>query len=205
MPRPLRIEDAGAIYPVMNRGDRPEAISRDDEDRATFLHTLGEACGKTGWQLHAWCLMGKHFHLVRETPQANLVAGRGWLLGACTGRFNRRHRLRGPLSGGRYKAQHIAGRSGADLVTACDSVHLNPARAGPAARGDAPAAAGDRGALGDGERELPVGPAEIASGRSQALTPCTLHSAKPARWPMGDTWRRRRPSARSHFGPLRHR
>ena len=91
---------------------------------------MGEACGKTGWQLHAWCLMGKHFHLVLETPQANLVAGRGWLLGACTGRFNRRHRLRGPLLGGRRKAQHIAGRSGADLVTACDSVHLNPARAG---------------------------------------------------------------------------
>ncbi|KAB2643716.1 MAG: hypothetical protein DVB27_12990, partial [Verrucomicrobia bacterium] len=115
MPRPLRIEYAGAIYHVMNRGVRPEAIQRDDEDRATFLHTLGEACGKTGWQLHAWCLMGKHFHLVLETPQANLVAGMGWLLGTFTGRFNRRHRRRGPLFGGRYKAQHIGGRSGACL------------------------------------------------------------------------------------------
>ena len=130
MPRPLRIEYAGAIYHVMNRGDRREAIYRDDEDRATFLHTLGEACGKTGWQLHAWCLMGNHFHLVLETPQANLVAGMGWLLGTFTGRFNRRHRLSGHLFGGRYKAQHIDGRSGAYLVTACDYVHLNPARAG---------------------------------------------------------------------------
>ncbi len=74
MPRPLRIEYGGAIYHVINRGDRREAIYRDDEDRATFLHTLGEACGKTGWQVHAWCLMGNHFHLVLETPQANLVA-----------------------------------------------------------------------------------------------------------------------------------
>ena len=49
----------------------------------------------------------------------------------------------------------------------------------PAARGDAPAAAGARGALGDGERELPVGPAESASGRSPALTPLTSDDARP--------------------------
>ncbi len=48
MPRPLCIEYPGAIYHMMNRGDRREAIYRDDEDRATFLRTLGEACGKTG-------------------------------------------------------------------------------------------------------------------------------------------------------------
>lgn len=81
MPRPLRIEYAGGIYHVMNRGDRREAIYRDEEDRASFLRTLGEACGKTGWQVHAWCLIGNHFHLVVETPHANLVAGMRWLLG----------------------------------------------------------------------------------------------------------------------------
>ena len=69
MPRPLRIEFAGAIYHLMNRGDRREPIFRDDQDRRRFLDTLGEACEKTGWQLHAWCLMGNHFHLVAETPK----------------------------------------------------------------------------------------------------------------------------------------
>lgn len=73
--------------------------------------------------------MGNHFHLVVETPQANLVAGMKWLLGTFTMRFNRRHRLSGHLFGGRYKAQHIDERSGAYLLTACHYVHLNPARA----------------------------------------------------------------------------
>jgi len=61
MARPLRIEYAGAIYHVMNRGDRREAVFKDDTDRETFLRTLGEACGKTGWEVQAWCLMGEPF------------------------------------------------------------------------------------------------------------------------------------------------
>jgi len=94
MARKLRVEYPAAIYHVLNRGDRREAIFRDDEDRRRFLVALGEACAKTGWQIHALCLMPNHFHLVIETPQPNLVAGRKWLLGTYTGRFNRRHRLR---------------------------------------------------------------------------------------------------------------
>jgi REP element-mobilizing transposase RayT len=63
------------MYHVMNRGDRREDIFQDDEDRERALSTLGEACRKTGWQVHGYCLMRNHFHLVIETPQANLVAG----------------------------------------------------------------------------------------------------------------------------------
>src|SRR5262245_38818198 len=72
MPRPLRIEYAGARYHVMSRGDRREAIFHDDADRQEFLRSLGQACLKTGWQVHAYCLMNNHFHLVIETPQPNL-------------------------------------------------------------------------------------------------------------------------------------
>ena len=53
MPRPLRIQFPGAIYHLMNRGDRRESIFHDDQDRRCFLDTLGETCEKTGWQLHA--------------------------------------------------------------------------------------------------------------------------------------------------------
>ena len=53
MARKLRIQYAGAIYHVMNRGDRREAIFLDDADRVRFLETLGEACSKTGWRVHA--------------------------------------------------------------------------------------------------------------------------------------------------------
>ena len=129
MARKLRLEYPGAIYHVMNRGDHREPIFRDDHDREQFLTTLGEACAKTGWQVHAWCLMGNHFHLVLETPQANLVAGMKWLLGVYTSRFNRRHKLFGHLFSGRYKSLIVDGRGNGYLRTVCDYVHLNPARA----------------------------------------------------------------------------
>ena len=54
MPRALRIEYPGAIYHVMNRGDRREPIFNDDLDRKRFVATLGEACAKTDWQVHAY-------------------------------------------------------------------------------------------------------------------------------------------------------
>jgi REP element-mobilizing transposase RayT len=129
MPRPLRIEYEGAVYHVMNRGDRREPIFRDDADRLRFLDTLAEACAKTGWQVHALCLMPNHFHLVVETPRRNLVAGMKWFLGTYTARFNRRHGLAGHLFGGRYKALLVDSTAPGYFRAVCDYVHLNPARA----------------------------------------------------------------------------
>jgi putative transposase len=129
VPRKLRVEYEGAIYHVMNRGDRREPIFLDDDDRRLFLETLGQACAKTGWQVHAWCLMGNHFHLVVETPRANLVAGMRWFLGTYTARFNRRHRLFGHLFSGRYKSLVVDGSGTGYLKAVCDYVHLNPVRA----------------------------------------------------------------------------
>ena len=51
MLRALRLGYEGAIYHVMSRGDRREAIFQDDADRKRFLETLGEACAKTDWQV----------------------------------------------------------------------------------------------------------------------------------------------------------
>src|SRR5437899_11165837 len=129
MARKLRIQYEGAIYHVMNRGDHRENIFRGDKDRELFLQTLGEACAKTDWQIHAWCLMRNHFHLVVETPKANLVAGMKWFLGTYTARYNRRHKLFGHLFSGRYKALFVDGSGNGYLKTVCDYVHLNPARA----------------------------------------------------------------------------
>jgi REP element-mobilizing transposase RayT len=58
MPRKLRVQYPGAIYHVLSRGDRQEDIFLDDVDRQDFLKTLAEACQKTEWQVHAYCLMG---------------------------------------------------------------------------------------------------------------------------------------------------
>jgi REP element-mobilizing transposase RayT len=129
MARKLRVQYPGAIYHLMNRGDRREPIFKDDVDRERFLQTLGEACAKTNWQVHALCLMPNHFHLVVETPRANLVSGMTWFLGTYTGRFNRRHKLFGHLFSGRYKALVVDGSGNGYLRTVCDYVHLNPVRA----------------------------------------------------------------------------
>jgi REP element-mobilizing transposase RayT len=123
------VEYEGAIYHVMSRGDRQEPIFLEDKDREKFLETLGEVCGKTGWQVHAYCLMGNHFHLVVETPRANLVAGMRWFLGTYTARFNRRHGYFGHLFSGRYKSLIVDGSGTGYLKTVCDYVHLNPVRA----------------------------------------------------------------------------
>jgi putative transposase len=72
MPRALRVEYPRAMYHVMDRGDHQERIFLDDVDRQDWLKTLAEACQKTGWQVHAYCLMSNHFHAVLETPNANL-------------------------------------------------------------------------------------------------------------------------------------
>jgi putative transposase len=128
MPRQRRIEYEGAIYHVLSRGNRQKAIFLNNVDRHDFLKTLGEACQKTGFAIHAYCLMKNHFHLVVEMPQANLVAGMRWLLSCYTIRFNRRHKLAGHVFSGRYKSLVVESRGGY-LRTVCDYTHLNPVRA----------------------------------------------------------------------------
>jgi REP element-mobilizing transposase RayT len=112
----------------MSRPDRREDIYKDDVDRQDFLKTLAEVCQKTGFDVHAYCPMSNHFHLVIETPEANLVAGMGWLLSAYTIGFNHRHQLTGHVFSRRYKAPLVEGSG--SLKTVCDCVHLNPVRRG---------------------------------------------------------------------------
>ena len=72
----------------MARGNQGRDIYADDRDRKLWLETLGEACEKTGWRIHAWVMMNNHYHLLLETPEANLVAGMKWLQGTYTQRYN---------------------------------------------------------------------------------------------------------------------
>ena len=129
MARKVRVQYPGAIYHVMNRGDHREAVFHDAHDPRLFLATLCEACTKTDWQIHSFCLMSNHFHLVVETPRANLVSGMKWFMSTYTARFNRKHRLLGHLFAGRYKALPVDGSTTGYLKSVCDYVHLNPVRA----------------------------------------------------------------------------
>lgn len=103
MPRPLRIEYENAIYHVMNRGRGRRFIFHDSEYYHAFLATLDEACHRFGSIIHAYCLMGNHYHLLVQTPLANLSRVMRHIDGIYTQRYNRLKRTDGPLFRGRYK------------------------------------------------------------------------------------------------------
>jgi REP element-mobilizing transposase RayT len=124
----VRIERAGGLYHVLNRGNYRAAIFRDGATKEAFLRCLTEACEKTGWVVHAWCLMSNHYHLALETPQPNLVDGMQWFQATFATRFNRFRKEGGHLFQGRYKA--LAVERGLALGSLCHYLHLNPVRAG---------------------------------------------------------------------------
>ena len=128
MARPLRIELAGGLYHVTSRGDRREAIYRDDQDRAEWLSLFGDVCGRFNWRCHAYCQMTNHYHILVETPDANLSKGMRQLNGVFTQQINRRHALVGHLFQGRFKA--IIVERDAYLLELARYVVLNPVRAG---------------------------------------------------------------------------
>src|SRR3989339_608725 len=130
MPRKPRVEYAGAIYHVMSRGDQGEAIVKDDKDREKFVTTMAEVCARTGWIIHAYVLMNNHYHLLVETPEANLVTGMQWFQGTYSIRYNARHHVHGHLFQGRYKALIMDPAEDGYLRRVSSYIHLNPARAG---------------------------------------------------------------------------
>ncbi len=127
MTRPLRLEFPGALYHVTARGNAQAAIFLDDEDREIFLDVLANCIVRFGWLCHAYCLMSNHYHLLIETPAANLSAGMRQLNGVYTQRFNRRHARGGHVFQGRFKA--ILVERDSYLLELCRYIVLNPVRA----------------------------------------------------------------------------
>lgn len=126
MARPLRIEYEDAVYHLTSRGNGRQDIYIDDEDRQAFLEILGDVVQRFNWICHAYCQMVNHFHLLIETPDANLSGGMRHLNGVYTQRFNRRHGRAGHVMQGRFKSILIEkDRHLLDLVR---YVVLNPVR-----------------------------------------------------------------------------
>lgn len=75
MARPLRIEYPGAVYHVTSRGNAGNNIYENDQDCKAFINLLSEVVKKCNWHCHAYCLMDNHYHLLIETPDANLSYG----------------------------------------------------------------------------------------------------------------------------------
>jgi putative transposase len=128
MARPLRIEYPGAVYHVTSRGNARNKIFSDDQDREILLSILGEVAKRYNWLCHAYCLMNNHYHLMVETPDANLSIGMRQLNGIYTQKYNRRHHKPGHLFQGRFKA--IVVQKENYLLELCRYVVLNPVRAG---------------------------------------------------------------------------
>ena len=128
MSRPLRLDHAGALWHVTSRGNERREVFRDDDDRREFLRLLGRSVELFGWRLHAWVLMGNHYHLLVGTPEATLSRGMRQLNGDYAGHFNRRHGRDGHVFQGRFKAILVQRES--HLLEVARYVVRNPVRAG---------------------------------------------------------------------------
>lgn len=128
MSRPLRIEYPDAWYHIMNRGRRKENIFADESDYLSMLKLLEESTIVWGAKIAAYCLMSNHYHLLIQTPRANLSRVLRHIDGVYTQRFNRRHKAIGQLFAGRYKSILIDADT--YLLQLVRYIHRNPVRAG---------------------------------------------------------------------------
>lgn len=124
MARPLRVAYPEAWYHVMNRGAARAAIFLDDRDRSDWISLVAEMVGRYRVEIHAFCLMGNHFHLLVRTPEANLSRAIRHLCGVYAQRFNLRHGRDGPLFRGRFKAILVEAEE--YLLQVSRYIHLNP-------------------------------------------------------------------------------
>ena len=124
MPRPERIEYEHAFYHVMNRGRGRQLIFHDKRYYEAFESTLSEANQRFQCVIHAYCLMGNHYHLLLETPNANLSRVMRHINGVYTQRYNRLKKTDGPLFRGRFKA--ILVDSDSYLLPLTRYIHRNP-------------------------------------------------------------------------------
>jgi len=128
MSRRRRTPCRGGIYHVVQRGNRRQAIYETDQDRRLFLEMLADTLPRFGFRYHGYCLMGNHYHLMVETPNANLGKGMHWLNGVYAARFNATHDVDGHLFQDRYWASPVAGAKA--IVEVARYIAANPLRAG---------------------------------------------------------------------------
>ena len=128
MARPLRIQFPDAWYHVMSRGRRGDLIFRDKGDYYAFIDLLKDCIEMWNIRVVAYCLMGTHYHILLQTPDANLSRCMRHINGVYTQYFNRSHRLDGHLFRGRYKS--ILVDSDAYLLELLRYIHRNPVEAG---------------------------------------------------------------------------
>jgi putative transposase len=126
--RELRTEFEGAMHHVMSRGTAGARLFLDDRDREMFLRLVARVVRRYGWRCHAYCLLSTHYHLLIETPQANLARGMRDLNSTYARWFNSRQGRFGHLVAGRYHAVVID--SDRQFVATVAYIVENPVAAG---------------------------------------------------------------------------
>jgi putative transposase len=127
MARPVRVDIEGGWYHVTARGTERRTIFEDARDHEHFLELLPAMGERYGVELHAYVLMGNHYHLLIRTPNANASAAIQWLNVSYSVWFNRRRNRVGHVFQGRFVSVLIDGE-GSWALSASVYVHLNPIR-----------------------------------------------------------------------------
>ncbi len=128
MSRPPRTQFPGAFHHVTARGNRKANIFLDDLDYLTWLELVERAADRFGFVIHAYCQMPNHFHLLIETPVANLSEAMHFLNCVYSQRFNVRHGLTGHVLQGRFYSVLL--EQEAHFLELARYITLNPVRAG---------------------------------------------------------------------------
>jgi REP element-mobilizing transposase RayT len=126
MARPLRIEYEGAVYHITGRGNERGEIYFIPSDYEKFLEYIKTAKEKFGIILHAYVLMTNHYHLIIETPEANLSKAMHYIISSYTMYINKKRKRSGHLFQGRFKS--IVVEKDSYLVELSRYIHLNPVR-----------------------------------------------------------------------------
>ena len=132
MARQLRVEFENAFYHITSRGNLRDKIFYDTADRERFLKILNRTKERYGFLLHAYALMDNHYHLLMETPKANISQIMQNINTSYTVYVNRRYQRSGHLLQGRFKG--IIVDKDRYLIALSRYIHLNPVRAGLAKR-----------------------------------------------------------------------
>jgi len=128
MSRPLRILYNNAWYHVMNRGASRTTTFYNNDDYQTFINIFQQLHRRYRFEIHAYCLMPNHYHILVRTPLPNLSDGMRHLNSQYTKLHNLKHRKDGALFRGRYKAILVDAEN--YLLRVSRYIHLNPIKAG---------------------------------------------------------------------------
>ena len=122
MPRPNRILFQGGLYHVCNKGTEP--LFRDEADRIHWITLLREIKEESAIKILAYSLRPQHYHLVLQTPEANLDRVMEKLSRSYSRYFNEKYQRRGRLYQGPYRAKVV--QKDKYLLPLIKYVHLNP-------------------------------------------------------------------------------